>query len=310
MNYLENILGRDNSFWKYLAVCIITFVVMQLIGGIFIGIAVVLYLFSRGGEIAPELFSSVKSLYEMGLPENFVLILMIFPFVVGIITVWLLVGNMHKRTFSMTVNGSENIRWGHIFAGFLFWFSLMLVFFGISYIADPGNYVMQFDGAKFVTLFIITVLFIPLQTTFEEFVFRGYLAQGIAAWTKNRWLVICIPALLFGLSHYQNTEVSEHGFLAAMPQYIIFGLFFGLIAVLDDGIELPLGMHAANNIFVCLFVTNDASSLHTPAIFKQATVYPVLDTVSLLIAVSLTTLFFYRKYKWDFHVLNEKVSVK
>ncbi|MDR1129549.1 MAG: CPBP family intramembrane metalloprotease [Prevotellaceae bacterium] len=308
MNYLENILGKDNSFWKYLAVCVITFIVMQLIGGIFIGIAVVLYLFCQGGEIAPELFSSVKSLYEMGLPENFVLILMIFPFVAGIITVWLLIGSIHKRTFSMTVNGRENIRWKHIFAGFLFWFLLMLVFFGISYIADPDNYSMQFDGAKFVALFIITLLFIPFQTTFEEFVFRGYLAQGIAAWTKNRWLVICIPALLFGLSHYQNTEVAEHGFWLAMPQYIIFGLFFGLIAVLDDGIELPLGMHAANNIFVCLFVTNNASSLRTPAIFSQATVDPILETVSLLIVVSLTTLFFYRKYKWDFHILNEKVK--
>jgi hypothetical protein len=37
MNYLENILGRDNSFWKYLVVCIITLIVMQLMGGIFVG---------------------------------------------------------------------------------------------------------------------------------------------------------------------------------------------------------------------------------------------------------------------------------
>jgi membrane protease YdiL (CAAX protease family) len=309
MNYLENILGKDNSFWKYLAVCIITFIVMQLIGGIFVGAAIVLYLFGSGGEIAPELFSSVKSMYE-NLPENFVLILMLFPFAVGIITIWLLVGKIHKRSFSMTVNGMENIRWKHIFTGFIFWFSLMLVFFVICYLADPENYVMQFDGSKFIALLIITLLFIPFQTTFEEFVFRGYLAQGIAAWTKNRWLVICIPGLLFGLLHYQNTEVSEHGFWIAMPQYIIFGLFFGLVAVLDDGIELPLGMHAAQNIFACLFVTNKASSLHTPAIFNQQIVDPALETVSLLIAVLLTMQFFYKKYKWDFHILNKKVKIE
>jgi membrane protease YdiL (CAAX protease family) len=309
MNYLENILGRNNSFWKYLAVCIITLIVMQLAGGIFAGAAIVLYLLSRGGEIAPEMFSSVKSLYEMGLPENFVLILMLFPFAVGLVTVWLFVGKVHKRTFSMTVNGRENIRWKHILAGFLFWFLLMLVFSVLGYLANPDNFVMQFDGGKFLALLIITLLFIPFQTTFEEFVFRGYLTQGIAAWTKNRWLAICIPALLFGLLHYQNTEVSAHGFWAAMPQYIIFGLFFGLIAVLDDGMELPLGMHAANNIFACLFITNGASSLHTPAIFKQITVDPLMQTISLLIAVLLTVLFFYRKYGWDFHILNRKVKL-
>jgi membrane protease YdiL (CAAX protease family) len=34
--------------------------------------------------------------------------------------------------------------------------------------------------------------FLPLQTTFEELMIRGYLAQGIGAWTKTRWMVIVI----------------------------------------------------------------------------------------------------------------------
>jgi membrane protease YdiL (CAAX protease family) len=310
MNYLENILGKDNSFWKYIVVCVLTFIAIQLIGGIFIGIAIILYLLNQGGEFAPEMFSNVKNLYDTGLSENFILILLLFPYVVGMLTIWLLVEKMQKRTFSMTVNGRKSIRWEHVFTGFLVWFLLMLAYLGISYIADPDNFVMQFDGGKFMILFIIALLLIPFQTTFEEFVFRGYLAQGIAAWTKNRWLVICIPGLLFGLLHYQNTEVLEHGFWAIMPQYIILGLFFGLISVLDDGIELSIGMHTANNIFACLFVTNSASSLRTPAIFNQITISPVWETVGLLIAISLAALFLYKKYKWNFHILNEKVQYK
>jgi membrane protease YdiL (CAAX protease family) len=285
MNYLENVLGEDNSLWKYLTVCILTFVVMQLAGGIFLP-------------------------YETGLSENFILMLMLIPFVVGMITIWLLIEKIHKRTFSITVNGRGSIRWNHVVTGFLVWFLLMSAYLGISYTADPDSFVMQFDGGKFIALLIITLLVIPFQTTFEEFVFRGYLAQGIAAWTKNRWLVICIPGLLFGLMHCQNTEISEHGFWITMPQYIIFGLFFGLIAVLDDGIELSIGMHTANNIFICLFVTNSASSLHTPAIFNQLTINPIAEIAGLLIAVSLATLFLYVKYKWNFHILNEKVEYK
>ncbi|MDR1594974.1 MAG: CPBP family intramembrane metalloprotease [Prevotellaceae bacterium] len=308
MQYLENILGKDNSFWKYIVVILVTIIAISLIGGMFTGIALVVALLSRGGDFSPETFSNIKNLYDLGLSENFILVVNLIPFVVGLIALWLLVTGMHKRTFAETVNGTENIRWGRVFTGFAFWFLLMLVFLSINCISDPDNFVVQFDSSKFIPLLIIALLFIPLQTTFEEYMFRGYLAQGIATWTKNRWLVILIPGILFGLLHYTNTEVAEHGFWVTMPQYIIFGLFFGLIAVLDDGIELPVGMHAANNIFVCLFVTNDASSLRTPAILRQLEVSPQTETVSLLIAAALTVTYFYYRYKWNFNILNEKVK--
>jgi membrane protease YdiL (CAAX protease family) len=308
MYFLESISGKDNSIWKYLAVFILTFIIMQLAGGLLIALAPVLHLSGIEGEFTPEMFSDIRNLYEAGASWDFVLVLMLFPFAAGLFAVWLLVGRIHKRTFSMTVNGREYIRGKRIFAGFTVWFVLMLVFFVTNYIVDPENFVMQFDSGKFITLLVTVLLFIPLQTTFEEFIFRGYMAQGIAAWTKNRWLAICIPGILFGLMHCQNTEVSEHGFWVTMPQYIIFGLFFGLIAVLDDGIELPIGIHAANNIFVCLFITNDSSSLQTPAIFKQTAIYHIPETVGLLAAVSLAILFLSRKYKWNFHVLNRKIE--
>jgi membrane protease YdiL (CAAX protease family) len=311
MHYLENILGKDNSFWRYLLVIIITFIAMQLIGGIFIMIVVVVYLLSsKGSNFAPEMFANVKNLYDLGLPENLVLMLMLFPFVVGLLTAWMLIRGMHKRTFSETVNGREYIRWNRVFTGFGVWFLLMFVFLAISYIINPGNFVLQFDSGKFIPLLIISLILIPLQTTFEEYIFRGYIAQGIGAWTRNRWLVVCIPALLFGLMHYANTEVAEHGFWGAMPPYIIFGLFFGLVAVLDDGIELPIGLHAANNVFACLFVTNSTSSLRTPAIFNQTTIFHLPETIGLLVAVSLAIVYFYKKYKWNFNILNEKIKYK
>ncbi|MDR2650932.1 MAG: CPBP family intramembrane metalloprotease [Prevotellaceae bacterium] len=313
MRYLESVLGKDNSFWKYVIVILVTMIASQLIGGIFIGIVIGVFVFlsisNEGGSFSPETFSNVKNLYDLGLPENLVLILMLFPFVVGMITLWLLINRMHKRTFSMTVNGGESVRWSHVFVGFSVWFLLMFVFFAVNYIVDPDNFKVQFNISEFIPLLVISLLFIPIQTTYEEYMFRGYLAQGIAAWTKNRWLVICIPGLLFGLMHFANTEVSEHGFWVVMPQYIIFGLFFGFVAVMDDGIELPIGMHAANNLFACLFVTNEASSLRTPAIFNQETIFHLSETVGLLIAALLAALFFYRKYKWNLNIINEKIAI-
>jgi membrane protease YdiL (CAAX protease family) len=308
MKYLENILGKDNAFWKYIVVAIVTFIAMQIIGGIFAGIVIVIHVLRQGGDFTQEMAANIKSLSDIGISENTVLLMMLVPFAAGLLTAWLLIKGMHRQTFAETVNGRDAIRWNRVIAGFGVWFALMAVFLAGSYIVNPDNFRVQFDAEKFVPLLIISLLFIPLQTTCEEYIFRGYIAQGIGAWTRNRWLVIIIPALLFGLMHYSNNEVKEHGFWVAMPPYIIFGLFFGLVAVLDDGIELPIGMHAANNLFACLFVTNGASSLRTPAVFYQEEIFHLSDTVGLIVAAALAMMWFYRKYQWNFDILNRRIE--
>ena len=68
-----------------------------------------------------------------------------------------------------------------------------------------------------------------------------------------------------------------------MPQYVLFGLIFGIITVLDDGIEAAIGAHAANNIFLCIMVTNDSSALQTPAVYEQHNIYPWTELASPVI---------------------------
>lgn len=315
MRFLENSLSKNNAFWKYIVVFLVTFVAMNIIGAIPLVIVVIIHAIkpykASGEPFDPAYLMEMikKSDYPaLGISQNTVLALMLFSFIVGLITACLLVGNLHKQTFSETVNGTKNIRWKHIFTGFAFWFLLQLVYLGINCVANPDNFTLQFNVETFIPLFFIALLFIPFQTTFEEFLFRGYLAQGIAAGTRNRWLVICIPGILFGLMHAGNPEIGAFGFWKVMPQYVIFGLLFGLISVLDDGIEITLGMHAANNIFAALFVTFEASALQTPAILSQKTIDPIFETVILLIAGAITLFFFARKYKWNLTVLNKKVE--
>ena len=64
--------------------------------------------------------------------------------------------------------------------------------------------------------------------------------QGIGAWTKSRWFTLILTSVMFGLMHSFNPEIKAYGFWLTMPQYILFGLLFGIITVLDDGIELAL----------------------------------------------------------------------
>jgi hypothetical protein len=138
--------------------------------------------------------------------------------------------------------------------------------------------------------------------------FRGYLAQGVAAWTRRRWMVILLPSLLFGSLHIFNPEISEYGFWITMPQYILFGIGFGLITVLDDGTELAMGAHSVNNVFLSVVITTKASVLQTPALMIQQTVNPLKDLVMLIILFGLFITILKYLYKWDFKILNKRIE--
>ena len=307
MNFLERAFDRQNQWWKYLIVIVVGFLGGQIIGSLPLLGIIVYKTIASGGAIMPNP-ENIADLTAFGISKNVGLLLMVLPFVVSLIVTILLIKVLHKRIFAETVNGTKKIRFGRIGMGFGVWVALMAVYFVGDYLINPENFVWQFDIAKFIPLFLISILLIPLQTTYEEVLFRGYLTQSIAVLTRNRILAILIPALLFALKHSFNPEIQEFGFWLAMSQYLFFGLLFGFVAILDDGIELAIGMHAANNIFLSLLITNKSSALQTDAVFEQLNLNPVKDTLSLIVAGVIAVVYFAYKYKWDFTVLTKKVE--
>lgn len=307
MNHLERALDKQNQFWKYLVNAIAALIGANLIGSLPL-VAIIIYkTIESGGTIQPNPHN-IADFTVYGISPNLGLLLMIIPFILGLITMLLLFKPLHKRSFAEVVNGTNRIRWNRFFFAAGVWSVIMLTYLIVDYSIDSTNYVLQFDFSNFVVLTIISLLMIPFQTTFEELMFRGYLGQAIGAWTKNRWLVIFIPAILFALLHSANPEVKEFGFWSVMPQYLIFGLIFGLITVLSDGIELSMGVHAANNIFFSLFITNASSVLQTPAVFNQQIVHPNKETLLLSILGIVLVIILAKKYKFDFSVLNKKIE--
>ena len=307
MKFLERVLDGQNQWWKYLIVIIGGFFGGQLIGFIPLGIVIITNVIMRGGNITinPE---NVMDMTGLGISNNLSLFLVIFSFVVALFfTIWL-IKILHNRTFAETVNGTRKIRFGRIGAGAAVWTILMAVYLLVDYNLDPANYVLQLNWGNFIVLILLALCLIPFQTTSEELVFRGYFAQGVGAWTKNRWLSVLIPGLVFGLIHISNPEVKEFGFWLAMPQYVFFGLLFGLISVLDDGIELAMGMHAANNIFLVIFTTHSSSAIQTNALYEVQTVYPVKELIVLVVTGLIALGYFAHRYKWNFRILNQKIS--
>jgi len=307
MKHLERALDGQNQFWKYLLNFVAGFAASNIIGAIPLGAVVAYKIATGGGSITPNPHNAMD-LSAYGISQNLGFILLMIPFVLAFITTIILFKPLHKRLMAEVINGTKQIRWKRYFTALGVWFIICLLYMAVDYAFNSTNYKLQFDAAKFIPLVLLSLLFIPIQTAYEELLFRGYFTQGIAAWTRNRWVAIIFPALLFGLMHSFNPEVKEYGFWATMPQYVLFGLLFGLMTILDDGIELAMGAHAANNIFSCLFVTNTASALQTPAVFNQLNINPTKETLALTIMGILSIIIFSRLYKWNFAVLNKKIE--
>ncbi|MCL2597605.1 MAG: CPBP family intramembrane metalloprotease [Paludibacter sp.] len=306
-NFLERALEGQNQWWKYLLIFLIALFGGQLIGLIPFFIVIIAKLIFTGG-IEGFNFQNLSDLSELGLSKNLSFgLTMLAPLGTLIVTI-ILVQAMHGRTFAETVNGTKTVRWSRTFFAFATWFVLMAIYLGIDYFWHNDNYVFQLDWGKFAVLIVLSIVLVPFQTTSEELLMRGYLAQGIGAGTHSRWWALIIPSVIFGLLHILNPEIREFGFLLAMSQYLFFGILFGLIAILDDGIELSMGLHAANNMFLVLFVTHSASALQTDALFSVKAINPVLDLISLLIIGVIVFFIFYKKYNWNFKIMNQKVE--
>jgi uncharacterized protein len=307
MNHLESAINKGDKWWQYLVMVLVAVLASNLIGALpFMG-AIAYQVFSQPDKYQFDP-NNLTNFSAYGIDNNIGLLLLILPFAVGLFFVFLFYKPLHKRHYKLLINGTKNIRWNKYFTAFSIWFLLSGLGLLAAYCIDPSLFTLNFNVGKFLLLIVISMLFLPLQTTFEEVMFRGYFAQGVGLLTKNRYMAIIIPGILFGLMHIANPEVKEFGFWATMPTYIFYGLVFGLITTLDDGIESAMGAHAANNIFASIFLTHKSSVLQTDALFVANYVNLKIDTITLFASGILFVYLLHKKYRWNWAILSQKIE--
>lgn len=307
MKHLERALDGQNSFWKYLAMTLILFLGASTIGSIPLIITIVMHFVKNG---PPDMITgNFTDLSSYGISGNAGYFLLLFTFIPMIFAFKWLVRPFHKRTITETINGRNNLRKGRVGMGMLVWGALMSISLIYGLITSPENYQLQFHFGRFLLLLLITLLILPFQTTFEELFFRGYLSQGVAAATRSRWATLIIISLAFGLMHAFNPEVKEYGFWISIPSYILMGIILGAVSILDDGIELAIGIHFMNNAFIALFTTHSSSVFQTDALFRVKEINPVGELIWMVLYAGVAILILTRVYHWDFAILNRKIRV-
>ncbi len=230
---------------------------------------------------------------------NRFLVEMLIPFIVGLALLFLWVKYIHKQTLTSLTTSRKKVDWKRVFFAFALWSTITIVITGIDIFAAPEDYEFNFRWPAFLYLMIIVVLLIPIQTSFEEYLFRGYMMQGVGIMVKNRWVPLVFTSVLFGLMHLGNPEVGKLGY-GIMVYYIGTGFFLGIMTLMDEGLELALGFHASNNMVTALLVTADSTAFQVDAVYKNVA-EPNLGFDALLpvfVVFPILLYVFSRKYKW------------
>ena len=257
----KSFVGR-NRWYLYLAVLVVVFIATQ-IGAIPF---TVYQIFTSG-----TLETGVVDEAAIATPHDSIgLALMLLSFAVGLGVLFLLARWWQKKRPADITTGRSRFDWKRVVFGAAVWGVLTLAV-TVAQVSGDSDVVFNFDASRFFPLLLVGLLLFPFQTAMEEVLFRGYLMQGTTIMTRSGIGALIITSLIFGLMHAANPEIGTYGFWVVMPQYVIMGLVLGYVTIKDDGIELALGMHFANNLLASLLVTSEGMVFQTAAIFRDTT---------------------------------------
>ncbi len=286
MNFIQQAYKGENDFWRWL---ITALVVMSPF--------ILNFLFYF---LMPEAYEDlINETEDFKGDKNIFLINNLIPFAVLLALLLVLVKYLHQRSIKSLITSRTKVDWKRFFYGFFSWGLISVAFLSLGYFLTPEDYVWNFKAGPFFFLLTISLLLLPLQTSLEELLFRGYLMQGIGILAKNRWVPLVITSVLFGVMHILNPEVTKLG-SGIMVFYIGTGFLFGIITLMDEGTELALGIHAINNIIAATLVASNWAVFKTDALFIDHSdpSLLLLMVLPVFVVYPLYLLLLSKKYGW------------
>jgi membrane protease YdiL (CAAX protease family) len=268
----SNLLTGKYEFWRYLLVTVV------IVGVTLISQLILIFIGSIfEGNLDVMQYSSITLLWVSMLPFAFLLLFL----VLGIRFVH------HQKVKSIfTQKSTFNTRL--VLVSFVLWFALSGISDVVLALLQPGNYTLTFNIGKFIPYMLIAVILVLFQISAEEVLFRHYFLHGFSRLFRFHWIAIIAQAIIFGLLHGANPEVTAYGLLTTMPFYIGMGLLLGWFSIRSRGLEIALGLHFANNIYATSMVTFKESAIPSPAIFTINNYQP---EIGLIVFVVITIIF-------------------
>ncbi|TVQ48371.1 MAG: CPBP family intramembrane metalloprotease [Saprospirales bacterium] len=308
--FFEAVFKGQTAFWSFIGVFLLV-VLGYIVGQIPLTVAVLVKGMIAGAEGEVIDFDQLQQgdLSVLGLDLNLTLLLLLLSFVGAMAGLAFGIQWLNKRSWRTLVNYHGTFCWKKIGFGFGFWLILGLLVESFSLISSWDDYVFRFSFFSFFFLLVIALTLLPIQTSFEELFFRGWLMQKFGYYLNSKLIALVLSTFCFAAVHYMNPEVHKYGLGPMMIYYAQAGLLLGIITILDDSLELALGAHFATNFFGAVLINYEAGALQTYSLFKNTA---TLDVSTVNIGFFFISIIFiavcYKKYNWKFSKLFDPIQ--
>lgn len=235
-------LGKTN-LWRFLLTLVI--IVFSYFLGMFVAIMIAKFVGLEKSDI--KLSPIIRILISRS------------EFIFGLIGLLLAVKFVHQRKLITLFTSKNKFAWNKFLFAFVLMLILELAQIGIQYLLFKETFTFVFEFKQFLPFFLISLVIVPIQSSFEEIFHRGYFTQTLANWLRYPWLVILLTSIFFSLIHI------KHAVLSIEIIYIIsFGIIAGIIVFITEGLEIVMAMHSIHNLMS--LISHD-STYTDPSIF-------------------------------------------
>jgi membrane protease YdiL (CAAX protease family) len=233
--YLLAMRSRDWAWWRPL-------LGLLLLGVVYLVAATVVVVLTLATGVGPDFA-------QMDLADPLTLLFTNLSLIVAIPVVWLAWITAHGMSGCWSSSVLARLRWRLVLPYSLMALGTIGIGIGLSVLAGflVGEEQVTGPVASFGWLLLVVLLTTPLQSAAEEYLFRGYLSQSIAAWVRHpaAGAVIAgvVTAALFSVAHLP----------ADVPTFLdrfAFGLAASAVVWLTGGLEAAIVLHAVNNVLV------------------------------------------------------------
>jgi membrane protease YdiL (CAAX protease family) len=190
---------------------------------------------------------------------------------------------VHRRPLLSLIAPDTQVDWRRIGRGALVWAALAAVTAVIEHFLFPERYYLSYDPERFFGFLAVVLMLTPIQCATEELVFRGYVTQGLGLLTRRPAMIAAGSSIVFTVPHLMNPELAQYGALLMAANYFAIGMLLATVTLRDGRLELAIGLHAVNNVFLGLVANYEGSVLATEAVFTAQEFDPVYSLATLIV---------------------------
>jgi len=290
ITFLDNAKQGENNWWRYISTIILTWGTPM----VFEVVILIIYMF----YVMPPSLSLADNLLQTLLNPLVLIVILGMSSIVSLLFLYISMNYIHQRIFKSLINTDSRFSWSRVLKGGGIWFALLSIGIVLSLILDPSGLKITFNPNTFGFLLILSLLVFPVQASFEELFFRGYLMQGFGLLSKKPVVPLILTSIIFAVFHYFNGSDTVTSVDIVLQAFII-GITLGIVTLGENRLETAMGIHISNNIFASVIANNPSSfTQNLPSLFTlTALPDPLIDTVGTAVYAILLLVIIFRGKK-------------